>query len=312
MKATAKERYALDDGFGGPSHVLGLGPGRALALSRTKRRVALLADGAMSVVDLAALAREPPERGIDLAGRGAPFRVGDRFAVAFRDVLHLFDAPDSAPVTLPVTIPERDARRERGRLEPVLACSAGEGCAILGLHAGAASVHAAHRLVRMTWDTREAAWDAGDVYLDPNALGVESTLRPESDPHPPALHSVAAMADGGMLVHTTGPSRNHMRYGMACSRLAWLDREGRTVRTAPVSEGYGQIRGERVLLEALHHKPGGLDFAVLDLDGATRDTIRVTKKAMAPVSKSWLTCELHGDDLWLADDFGAVVRLELA
>ena len=102
-----------------------------------------------------------------------------------------------------------------------------------------------------------------------------------------------------------------MRYGMAYSILARIDASGATTPVARIGDGYARIDGVEVALEALHHKDGGLDFALLDRDGAPRDAVRLTRRAMAPVRNEWLAWELHRGDLWLADNDGHAVRFAL-
>jgi hypothetical protein len=311
MKTGAAAHYVLDDSFGEPSHVLALGAGRAAVVSRFRRKLLLIGGGGARQFDLAAFAGAPADGIADFGWRGAPFRWGDGFALAYRDRLHLWPTFDSEPTTLATTIPDALRRRERGRLEPLLACAAGERAAIVALHAGAAGVHAAHRLVRIDWDEREARWDARDLYVDAGALGDDAAAPSATDPHPPAIQSMRP-DDGAIVLHTTGYSRNHMRYGMACSALVWLDDPERAGRVERIADGYGQFCGDRLLLRLLHSKKGGIDFTILGQAGEPLDTLRITHRAMAPVEDSWLVHDLCGDELWLADNDGRVVRLALS
>jgi hypothetical protein len=316
VKARLIRHIELDAAFGEPSHVLALGAGRAAVVSRYKRRVARIDEhGGVATLDLEPFARTPRAEAVDLGRRGAPFRWEGGFGIAYRDVLHLWPAFDGPFQSRAMAIPQADSRGAHGRLEPLLACAAGKRAAIVALHAGAASVHGAHRTVRITWDEpaeSEALWDARDVYVDERVIpGFESAGDPAREMHPPALQAIR-FQDGAVVAHTTGASKNHMRYGMWYSALVAVDAAGATRRLASLPDGYAVFGPNEILLRALHPKKGGLDFAVLDLQGGTTGELRLTKKAMAPVEDSWLVYDVNEADLWLADGNGRVALFALA
>ncbi len=315
MKARPIRHFDLGGTIGEPSHVLALGGGRAVVVSRYRRKVVRIDGDTATPVDLEPLARTPRDGAVDLGRRGAPFRHGDGFAVAYADALHLWPVFDGPFETRPTLVPDAANRRERGRLEPLLACSAGERVALVALHAGAASVHEAHRIVRIAWSDpadSEARWDASDAYVDPRALpGLEASRAAASDPHPPAIQAIW-FDEGQAIAHTTGASRHHARYGMECSAIVAIDATGATRHLATLPDGYATVSETGILLRGLRSKSGGIDFVALDLAGRPTGQLRVTKKAMAPVEDSWLVFGASGSDLWLGDGNGRIALLALA
>jgi hypothetical protein len=312
MKARSVAHFDFGSRLGEISHILPLAAGRAVVVSRYRRCLVVVDGAATTEIDLAPLARTPRAEKADLAWRGAPFRWGKGFGIVYSDVLHLWPDHDRPPVTRPVTIADADLRRERGCLEPILACSVSDRAAEVALHAGAASVHAAHRIVRVEWDDEGARFTAGDRYLDlRSVVGLESSPDPVTAPHPPAIQAIRS-ADEGVWAHTTGRSTNHARYGMEVSGLALLAGVGRVDRFIRVDDGYGSFGADNITLQRLRSKGGGIDLATFDFEGRPRGDVRITKKAMAPLENRWLVFAPGPGELWLGDGEGRVARFEVA
>jgi hypothetical protein len=309
MKARMQWQHQFERAFGGPSHLLALADGRAVVLSRYSRRVARIAADA---VDIIALDPEGETTGDLFDRRGAPFALGDGFAVAFSDRLALFEHFDAAPRVLPLRFEDAARRLAVGRLEPLLACALGPDRAALGLHARALSIHSAARVVELTWNEREAVVVAGERWFYPATVAdADAGENPADAAHPQVIRTLSADRDGILRAQSTGPARRHARYGMAWCAVGGWDASARPIPATPVVDGYGQFDGDRLWLRVLDGKAGGLDFACCAPDGTPLAALRITKKALLPLEDQWLESGFGRDDLWFGDDLGRIARFRL-
>jgi hypothetical protein len=299
----------------GIADILALADATAVALSNYGRHVFVLKDGSVRAFDLAGHAKiARRSQGISIADRqfhqGALFPYREGFGVLFADVLHVWDSPSATPRTVEVLNPV--AQRD---IAPISAAAVPDRDEIVVLLDDELYTGSGRFIARMHLADATAAWlgQPRDLaYDDFRGAAVQPYPHPASDHLFPEITDLVALSPNSVCVHAVGKPGGQARYGMAYSVLAEVDEDWVSTPLATIEHGYGTFASDRrVLLLRYLHARARLGF--YSLDGVLQDTLVLSpKRVLGRVRDFFMTCDLAGSLLWLADGYGEVTCCALA